>query len=293
MITYTAKTTTIKKQFPRGWDPSTLTGVTLQIKDVDGVELQVAAAAALYTATSIDGDASRFAYSFTLDAGAGALVPGDIIRIVGVNGQEDHIVKGWDDTNKVVDLETYINRDFEDGAAVYRLSAVATVDFSNATTYPAGTQLVLVWTPTGSGSSFTERAEIETRLQVDVAAFTADFRALYPRAYDALSVPADRLDTIIRLALDELRLILLSRGLDMARVVDQRLISPPLMALVARYWTINGDENLEDERKVIDAAYSAAVEQLCTLPIWEDSDGDEILDEGEIQDHPVYFERVW
>lgn len=293
MITYTAKTTTIKKQFPRGWDPSALTGVTLQIKDVDGVELQPAAAAALYTATSIDGDASRFAYSLTLDSAAGALAPGDIIRIVGVNGQEDHIVKGWDDTNKVVDLEAYINRDFEDNAVVYRLSAVATVDFSNTTTYPAGTQLVLVWTPTGSGSSFTERAEIETRLQVDVAAFTADFRALYPRAYDALSVPADRLDTIIRLALDELRLTLLSRGLDMARVVDQRLISPPLMALVARYWTINGDENLEDERKVIDAAYSAAVEQLCTLPIWEDFDGDEILDEGELQDHPVYFERVW
>jgi hypothetical protein len=95
------------------------------------------------------------------------------------------------------------------------------------------------------------------------------------------------------LALDELRLTLLSRGLDMARVVDQRLISPPLMALVARYWTINGDEKLEDERKVIDAAYSAAVEHLCALPIWEDSDGDEILDEGELQDHPVYFERVW
>jgi hypothetical protein len=138
MITYTAKTTTVKKQFPRGWDPSALTGVTLQIKDVDGVELQAAAATALYTATSIDGDASRFAYSLTLDSAAGMLVPGDIIRIVGVNGQEDHIVKGWDNTDKVVDLETYINRDFEDNAVVYRLSVIATVDFSNTTTYPAG-----------------------------------------------------------------------------------------------------------------------------------------------------------
>lgn len=291
--TFTSLTTSIEMFFPRTWDPASLTAVSLQIKDVAGTELQAATPAALYTATSLDGDVSRFATEVTLDAGAGALKPGDLIRIVGINGYEDHTVKGWDGTNKVAQLEFHVDRAFEDNAVVYRLSAVSTVDFSNTTTYPAGTQLVLVWTPTGSGSSFTELAEIETRLQVDVASFTADFKALYPRAYDALSVPADRLDSIIRLALDELRLTLLSRSLDMSRIVDQRLISPPLMALVARYWTINGDDDLEDERRVIDAAYSAAVEQLCNLPIWEDHDGDKILDDGEVLDHSAQFERVW
>lgn len=293
MQTYTNDTTTIKKEFPRGWDPSTLTKVELTIADKDANVLQVATAAALYTATSLDGDADQFASSFVLDSAAGDLYPGDVIRISGVNGYEDHIVKGYDSATYTVLIELVLQRDFEDGADVYRLSSISTVDFSDTDDYPPGTQLVFTWTPTGTGAPYTEEAEIDDRVQLDAAEFTADFRALYPRAWKALSEPQDRFDRILRMAQDELRLVLMSRGLDVTRLVDQRLLSPPLMSMVARFWLVNGDEQMEDERKVIESKYSAQIEQLCRLPVWVDSDIDGIEDTDETTSYPVQYERVW
>lgn len=293
MITYTNDTDTLKLVFPLGWDPADLTGVTLAIADKKGNPLQAATAAALYAATGLDGAASRFASSFTLDDAAAALVPGDFIRIAGVNGYEDHVVKGYDPATYTVQVELVLGRDFEDGAAVYRLSAISTVDFSDTDVYPPGIQLVLTWTPTGSGAPFTERAEIDDRVQLDIAEFKADFLALYPRAYKALSEPQDRFERILRMAQDELRLVLESRGLDSTRLVDQRLLSPPLMATLARYWLVNGDEQMEDERKVIESHYSAQIEQLCRLPVWIDSDIDGVEDADEVSTHPLIFERVW
>jgi len=293
MQTFTNATTTIPLLFPRGWDPSALSAVTLTITDTDNNTLQAATAAALYTATALDDDADQFASSFVLESGAGALVPGDLIRLAGVNGYEDHVVKGYDATTRAVTIELVLGRDFEDGAAVYRLSAIATVDFSDTDDYPPGIQMVFRWTPTGSGDVFTEEAEIDDRVQLDVASFTADFRALYPRAYKALSEPQDRFDRILKMAQDELRLVLVSRGLDPTRLVDQRLLSPPLMSMVARYWLLNGDEQLADERKVIESAYSAQIEQLCKLPVWVDSNIDGIEGTDETTSHPLIFERVW
>lgn len=293
MITYPNDTTRIVCQYPLTWGPSALTDVTLTVATTAGIELQAATSAALYTQTTLDAAASRFARSITLDAAAGALAIGDIIRITGVNGYEDHTVKGYDAASKAVDIELILNRDFEAGATVDRLSAVATVDFSDTDDYAPGTQIVLTWAPTGTGAPFTVVAEIEADDQINTADFLRDFRALYPRAYDALKTPADRLGIMIRMAQDELRLTLSGRGLDIARVKDQRLLNPPLMALVARYWALNGDQNLDDERKILGVMYSEAVENLCGLPIWVDNDGDGVEDDGETQDHPVFFERVW
>lgn len=293
MITLTNSTTAIPLQYPRTWDLAALTGVTLQIANTSAVELLAATAADLYTQTTLDAAADRFDRSITLDAGAEDLEIGDILRITGVAGYEDHVVRGWDTTNKVATLDLVLNRDFEDGATVDRLSAVCSVDLSDTDVFAPGTQLVLTWTPAGTGAPMTLLAEVEADDQINVADFTKDFKALYPRAYDALKEPADRLDVVLRLAQDELRLVLSARGLDIVRVKDQRLLNPLLMALVARYWTLNGDKEMSDERTVIDAAYSTAVEGLCKLPIWVDSDGDGIEDDGETQTYPVYFERVW
>jgi hypothetical protein len=294
MQTFTNSTTTIPLVFPRGWDPATLTAVTLQIADKDANELQAATATALYTAAALaTGGADQFASSFTLAAGAGALIPGDFIRLSGVSGYEDHVVKGYDATTRTVVIELVLGRDFEAGAKVYRLSTIATVDFSDTDDYPPGIQLVLTWTPTGSGDVFTERAEIDDRVQLDVAELSADFAALYPRAWQALKEPQDRFDRILRMAQDELRLVLSSRGLDPTRLVDQRLLSPPLMATLARFWLINGDEKMEDERKILESNYSAQIERLCNLPVWVDSDIDGVEDTDETTSHPQQYERVW
>lgn len=293
MITYTSKTTSIEFSIPQSWDIRALSGLTLQIADREGNELQAATAASIYTPTELNTAAAQFDDTLYLKPAAGNLAIGDMIGIEGYNGFEVHTVKGFDSTSKIVLLEEVLGRAYESGADVYRMSAVATVNFTNTTTYPPGIQLILTWTPTGTGSVITELAEIESTSQVDVAAFEKEFRALYPRAYNALTVPADRFGIIIRMAQDRLRLQLATRGLDVARIKDQRLLSPPLMSLVAKMWALDGDDDLIEERKVLSAEYNSVFEEFCSLPIWVDFDNDNIQDDDEVQNYPVYFERTW
>jgi len=293
MITLTNNTTSIPLAYPAGWAPADLTAVTLQIADTSAAELQAATAAALYAQTTLLTAAAQFANTLYLAADAEDLAVGDRIRVEGVNGYEEHTVKGYASTGKIATLERVIDRAFEAGATVDRLSAVATVDLSDTDTYPPGIQVVLTWAPAGTGSPLTERAEVEATAQIDVAAIKRDLEALFPRAYDALKDPADRLDTILRMAQDDLRLELASRGMDIARVKDQRLLSPPLLVFVARAWTLNGDDDLIEERKVLNKEYDSAISRLCNLPIWVDADGDGIDDDNETRNFPQFFERNW
>lgn len=293
MITYTKHTSVVRISFPTDWDPSALTGLTLTVDDNAGNELLATSAATIWTSTTLDSAASQYDTALYLDAGADNLEIGDIVRIEGLLGREDHTVKGFDPSTKIATLETILGRSFEEGAAVNALNALIAVDFSDTDDYAPGTQLVLTWTPTGTGSPYTILAEIEAFNQIEVAEFIEEFKAIYPRAYSALITPADRLRVVLRNAQARLRMDLLSRNLDVARIKDQRLITPPLMALVAMIWAINGDDELMEERKVLSGEYGTLLEILCALPVWVDSDGDGIEDDGETQDHPKYYERAW
>ena len=293
MQTFSHQTTVIPLSFPLSWDPSDLSSVTLQIADVDGNELQAATGVSLYTATTLAEDVHVYEDSITLADDAEGLSIGDHIRITGIYGYEDHVVKGFDTETKLVTLERATEIDFEEGAFVYRLSAIATVDFSNTDTYPSGIQLVLTWTPTGTGSPITEQAEVEGFAQVDVAGLAADLQVMFPRAYEALKSPADRLDRMVRICTEEIRDALAIRGCDIARIKDQRRLTPLISAAVAYHWSLNGDVALQDERETLGQYYSATLENFAKLPLWVDLDGDGKQEEGETQDYPLFFERNW
>jgi hypothetical protein len=306
MNTYTNATDSLKLEFPRTWDPALLTKLTVQVADFDGVDLFVDPIEAdLYTPATLSLDSRRYSRTITLtedevDEDDPEDVPilfelhaGELIRIVGIQGFEDHVVKGWNPTTLSAELEEAVDRDFEAGAIVYRLSASAAVDFSDTDDFPAGLQMVITWTPTGTGGPLTRLAEIEESLQADLADFTTKFRALYKRAYKALTSPENNLDTVLDSAKDELRTDLLDRGLDISRIKDQRILTPPLMAQVALMWARDGDENTADEMRVYQKAYSAAFEKLCRKPVWQDANGDGVNDGAEVEVHPAQFERNW
>ena len=293
MDTLTNTTELLKIEFPRTWDPSLLSSLTVKIADFEGVELVADTEASIYAASTLSIDSRRYARSITLTVDDDELVVGDLIRIVGSLGSEEHVVKGWNSSTLTAELENHVDRDFAAGSLVYRLSSSAVVDFSDTETFPAGLQMVVTWTPTGTGGPLTRLAEIEESLQADVADFTTKFRALYKRAYRALTTPEDNLDTVLSAAQDELRTDLLDRGLDISRIKDQRILTPPLMAQVALMWARDGDENTADEMVVYQKAYSAAFEKLCRKPIWQDKNGDGVLTDDEVNVHPPQFERNW
>ena len=293
MDTFTNTTDLLKIEFPRTWDPALLSSLNVKVADFQGEELVEETAADLYVPSTLSLDARRYARSITLTVDDDELEVGDLIRIVGVLGVEEHVVKGWDESTLTAELEEHVDRDFESGALVYRMSAYAAVDMSDTDTFPAGLQMVVTWTPSGTGGALTRLAEIEESIQADIADFTTKFRALYKRAYRALTTPENNLDTVLDAAKDELRTDLLDRGLDISRIKDQRILTPPLMAQVALMWARDGDENTADEMVVYQKAYSAAFEKLCRKPIWQDKNGDGVLTDDEVTVHPPQFERNW
>lgn len=301
MDTYTNSTVLINIDFPETWDPSDLTGLTLKINDHDASDppLMTATAATLYTATTLGADVSRYLDEVTLAAAAGNLQPGDVIRIVGAAGKEDRTVKGYDSTTKVATLEQIVDNEYADGDAVYLLSASVTVDFSSLTTFPLGERMVFTWTPTGTGAPFTQLAEIAATVQVDIEKFDLTFRALFRRAYDGLKKSEDRLGTVFEEAQKLLRRKLVSRHMDITRVMDQDVLAPCLRLLCAIMWATGGElsegdgPTLKDELAEWRKEEISEFELLCSLPIWVDKDFDNIEDDGETVSHEYYSRKAW
>lgn len=292
-LEYNNAAQTLRLEFPDEWNPPDISAVTLTILDRDGTELLAASACTLYTATSLDGDANRYASTITLDSAAGALVQGDRIFIAGEAGNEKQTVRGQDLTSEIVTLEGILYHDHVDGDVVDACWCTISVDTSTVATFTAGLPITLLWTPTGSGSPFTESAQI-AKTTLSIEGLEERFRAVWSRAYEDFINPQDKFSIMRAEAERQLKAELLSDGLNMDRIIDQDRIAPVLMARMAYMWTLNGDVNKEDERKAIGDEYNKLVAQLKRDPIWQDSDQDFVEDEEvETTSHETYFERGW
>jgi hypothetical protein len=294
-IDYGSDSEILTFEFPQEWNPSDLDGLTIQIADRDGNELLAASAATLYSETTLDSDTSRYSFSIILADGSGALSPGDHIRISGVLGYEDHVVKGWSPSDLTATLEGFIDRDFEAGATINRLCAVADIDVSDTDTFSAGKELVITWTPAGTGSPSTELGIISQHIQVEPEGFALYFRSLYPRAYEGLIKPWGRMDEVKAAAIEEVRDRLLEKDtrFDISLVRDQSILRPAIAAACAVNWTLNGDKNINDERKYYERRLEQCIERLSKLPVWVDLDDDAVQDDDETIAHPQIFYAGW
>jgi hypothetical protein len=291
-IKYNFATNYIRCEFPDEWEPADITAVSLTITDRDGNVLQAATAATLYTATDLHADVAAYQEEIVLAAGSGALEEGDVIWIDGVAGYERHRVKGYDSTTRTATLEEILEQAHEEDDAVYPCWVTsAAIDTTTVATWTAGLPVTLTWTPTGSGQAFVEMAEV-SKYSMAAEGLELRFKAIYWRAWDDFEKKGTF--SIIREEAErQLRSELASNGLDYNRIVDNDIFSPVLMARMAWLWTLNGDENKEDERKTIGAEYNALLAQLLKNPIWVDTDQDLVEDEGEVSDHQDIFFDAW
>jgi hypothetical protein len=290
-LNYNNAAETIRLAYPQGWDPADITGLTLTINDRSGNELAEAAPATLWTSTTLDGAVSAYTTSLTLDAGADDLEPDDLIMLAGAGGKEIQTVRGYDSATKIVTLDSILRNGYSDGDAVYGMFAIIEVDLSDIDVFPVGRELVLIWTPTGTGAPFTKTGAISKYRQIDSAGFEGLFRDLYPRAHLGLTQPRNRLPSVLRIAKQEIKTRLLAKDpmFDITKIRDQNLLEPSLMASCAVIWARDGDQVLEDERKEYKDVLLTAIETLAALPIWIDPDEDNIQDTGEISAHPPIF----
>jgi hypothetical protein len=281
--------------FPVEWKGEDVTAVTLAIEDRDGNELMAADAITLYTATTLKVAVERFASSINLADAAGNLSEGDTVKLVGIEGSEAFRIKGWDSTNNVGELEGFTENEYAIGDDVYGLFGDYELDISDTDTFTAGIVLRFIWTPTGSGLPVTWLAQVAASA-LDISGLRQDFADLYPRAYDAFLVPHDRLDRMQAIA--ERQLASEAMGdtppWDIQRVVDQQEVLDTVMVKMAYLWTLNGDKQLEDERKALGEEYAIRKGVLKALALWVDDDQDGIEDDGEKASHgDVQFNRTW
>ena len=293
-IDYNNSALNVRFEFPTEWDAAAITGLTLTIQDKAAVELAGAAAATLYTATSIDDSDGVPAYSreITLDSAAGNLSAGDPIQINGVAMVEQHRVKGYDSTNKIATLESFLDEDHDDNDDVYGMFANIEIDTSTVATFPKGLVMVFLWTPAGTGEPITELVQI-AYTQLDLEGLELSFSRIYPRAYEALTKPVNRFADMVEEAEREVYNELLSEGLDIERLVDQSTIKPVIMSKLALMWTVNGDEDMTDERDYLSSLYSQQMGFFKKLPVWQDTNQDLKEDDGEVSDHMPEFGRGW
>lgn len=293
IVKYNEASNVLRLRFPVEWDPSLVTAATVTVNNTAGTELLSATSATLQASTTTRSAISRFADTIQLDASyAGTISIGDQLKIVGVGGSEVVIVKGYDSTSKDVTIENVLNKEYESGDTVYPMYATYTLDTTTVADYPNGLNIRVTWTPTGSGNA-TDQIYQVLQTVLEIEGFEQRFRSLYPRAYEVLSRTAGRFDSVRETAEMRLYVDLQSDNLDLYQIKDQRVIAPVMLALTAYLYTLNGDKDIEDERKALMIDYDDRLQALKRLPIWVDTDLDGIEDDDEITTHQTTFERGW
>ena len=284
----------VRFDFPVEWDAANVSGLTLTVKDDAAAELLAADDMTLYDATTLLEDADQYTSSIVLATGAGDVAPGDRLVIDGAAGTETVIVKAYTAATRTAELESILLYDHAEGDNVYATWATYELDVSDTDTFLKGLTMVFIFTPTGSGQVTRDEYQIAHAV-VDLAGLEADFKAIYPRAYDAFIRPTNKFAIMLRQAerMVKNELLAQNNALDYDRIVDQDMVAPVIMAKMAFLWTLNGDENKEDEREALGNDYASQLAGLLNRTKWTDDDQDDAKDEEEISDNEPIFNTSW
>lgn len=289
----------LRFEYPHEWDAESITGVTLTVKDLSGVELLAAASTTLFSAANIQvnggvvADTDQFLIELTASGTIPDFVPGDRMRIAqSASGPaEDVEILNYNTTTELATLTRDMRYAHADNTRLYGLYCTYDLDTSDTDVFPLNKQVVLTWTPDTDDLPVRERGEIVIS-EFRVLGFEERFAALHPREYRISMSPERRLFRFLEEAHFQLGNELRVRGLYIDRVVDQAILVPALMAKVRWLILLNGDDAYREERQVCLDEYVRQFDLLTTGPIWADDDQDEVRDDEELNDYgPRFWER--
>jgi hypothetical protein len=295
-IPFGSNSVSLAFDIPAAWNVENLSAVTVKVADRTGVEVLPSDNCSLWPQTTLDGRVYQFDDAIVLADSATAVLPGEMLTIVGVAARENVVVKEYDSTTFTVTLEEQLKNDFESGAAVFSNMVSYDLDVSDTDTFIAGKTFVATWSPTPDGVGAPIRTILEiTKFEADTSNIERRFSILYPRAYDAFLRPVNRMNAIIVESQSMIEFEMKSAGMDYHRIVGEEILQHLLMAKMACVWVMNADEDLEDERKAVNAEYTRLFSLLKGMPLWTDTDQDGVKDESpkEVTFHRHIFGRSW
>lgn len=293
-IPYGSDAVPLSFSVPLSWDVTQLTAVSVSIADRAGNEALASSECTLWPSTTIDGDIEQFDDQFVLAAGSTSPISGDVLTLLGSDDFERVTVKKYDATTLTVTTESVIDSAYSDGDSVYGNFVSYELDVSDTDTWTAGKSFVATWTPVGTGIPFRTVLQV-SKFSADTADIEQELKDLYPRVYFSYKNPVDRMARMISIAQRRIENDLKYNLMDYNRIVGEPILKDLLLAQMACLWAKGGDNDLSDERTVLNDEYSALLATLKNSPVWTDTDQDGIVDEtvGEVSSHGNVFFRSW
>jgi len=285
---------TIVYEYPLNWDIQNITGVNVTVDETDGTELVSSAAATIYTASTLNAASAVGDAHIQLAVGAAAPAPGRQYKIAASSAGADEIVtcRYYDSTNRYLYATQDYRQAHSTGTAIKGCYCSYDLDTSTVATYTKGKQLVITWFPTGSDDMASKELAEVASFVFGAADFEQRFASLYPRENSIAEKRNGGLNSILFETIESLKISLSARGLNLDRVIDQSLLMPSITSLSRWIILLDGGDKWVVEREVAMAEYTRNFEILCSLPIWQDKDQDEVMDDGEVDAHgPLTY--VW
>lgn len=281
-IPYNNAAARLHLDYPASYDVQSITGVTIDVLDLDATDLLAAAGdtgtCTLYTADALGAAAS--VGDSTITYTTTAMTPGLSYEIAAsaAGPAEVFTVQSCNSSTKIVTLTRDLRYAHTNGTAIKGCYCYYDIDTTSTSIYPESEQVVITWTPAGSDNlPYEQRAEIGSRA-FGVRNFERRFKLRHPSAYDLVE---DRFEDIAVEVIDELGLLLMDRDINLDRVKDTERVASLAFKLMWVYAVADGGNEYEHEQTESRKAFNESFEKYCALPIWQDLDQDDIRDEPE------------
>ncbi len=266
----------LRRNFPDRWD--VVTACKCSVYNQAGTALQAAASTTIYTATTLAAAASRGENTITVDAGAGNLAQGDLIRLT--NPKEIREVLSYNASTKVATVTERLDNDHANGSAVTPRWMTYELDASGSS-YTSGLDLSIIWDTLDTDDlPVTDEAEILKRT-TRAGGLEEHFRVRYPHYYEVL--PSNTWDTYEDDSWNELRLIFLSRDRDIDKMISGANINELHMVQIAYMIAMAQDGGWEAEIQMMDLLRTDLLDRFAAAQIWTDTDQDLVKEDSEVQ----------
>lgn len=247
--------------------------ITLDVVGLDGTLLIEDNVVSTYAGDTVSELASAGEFTIEL-TNANVLASGDKIAIGSdAIGHQYRVVKSFDAENSEIKLEECLKEDVTAGSDVIGLAMSSTVDIS-ATAFDDVKEVTVKWKTDQHGLSMTETWRILSSYnQYDGLAF--DFTEAYPSLVDSVN----DVQALHDRAYQWMKTQFYPR--DFQKIVDNQLTKETTMLKMAQLVGVAGDMS-EELYNRIKLELEESLVTLNNLPIWSDTNDDDIKDDDEV-----------
>ena len=293
-ITIMGKTRTLKFGFvstlrfniPALWDAESITEIAVAVTNSQGAVLD-SGTLVLPTATTLSAAVEVEAMSITLPSGSLVLAPGDRVRVGGTGEiAEVRTVHSYNSSTRTAIVSPEFEFSHASGAAVIPMWGAYSLDMTDTAVFK---NMMDVWCRFTADSQ--DPSEVyQCQIVKDAFATSGlwdDFEVLYPTEWTVIQ--SRDLQRMERIAIGQLRDDLGSLDMKLDAIQDVETIQRGLVLKLRLMALMSGGDMSEVEYKRTQEAYTSWLKATARAEIFEDADGDQVMDANENNPTAEFF----